>query len=1169
MKTQISRDTFDSSKRYSGVYLQQGRMIVDADVNEAADITKTRLDAALGDVVASGAPRIGALSVARSGSQLVINPGRLYVDGVPARLDATGPLALTAQPDYRNPPAFALGYLKVYADVWERPVSALEDPALQDAGLHGADTATRTRTMLQVKWCEGGLNPLDLAINPTLGDSTLTLKLISTLGEPDACDPCADEVSVDERIGNYLFRVEVHEVFATGGQTHVVLKWSRDNGAEAYPWNAFPAGFDQGGWVWEWFDSDTENLAGQHFPPSERRRRGQLQESFTRPVSPAPNAFVRQWDGIAEINLSTQTLVAGRCVDRGTVLSTALDASSHGYVRFDTVSGVVLMRLDLMELQLGYRSGGALRHFLAGDYWQVAVREAVDKSGDTVLGRLAPEPPRGVRHHYLLLAETDNAGNVQPFTDARRRQMGFPPLTDLRAADVGFTDHCSGLYGGAQNVQAALDALCGLGAEDVGYTVPGCGTQAAPSVASLMTATLPGFPDLDGLPKSPSVKDMLDALMCHLNAARLPYAPAALAARWNDIQEGGAAPLTVQQAIDDLAANLDAGDIVANVDACVDGTSSGSSTLRELMTITPGVHKVQELLGLLLCDLRATHLPLDRSRISCNEIKIDPNVVTVQDAIDKLCQTMGQGCEITVSPGELQKVLTDFAESASLDISLCLMPGEHKLPTDLVVTGKRGIRMRGHAAANVLVSLSGVLTLAANEVVLDGLSFGMVGAIYYPPFQGAQLDLRSNHIRSTGCSYGRISSTFTQRPMVLLEPGDENGRVDWQDNLMLDFLLYVGDQSGPGPETGGETDTGLVRPSDDLLDKIRDRPRFDSDLADLILKLPEPDRIDLGMAITSGTPPVIATRIAKTGPTLKAVPKGSIPGQAQAEKLAEKPTAAKTAAKPTAKSAKAAKATTKATTSTRVKAAAAPAPVTAEATRIVAGQITKPSPVDLAKMDKLGHLVADKDLTHEALTAQLQEGPIGWGFTLYPNLALGVASHRMTVSLRGNLLAGYVLFMNELELWETGDVPRTDLQVDKTRDVVAPGGGALTIEGNTLIRLMSLVPVTPADTWPSGGIAGASSATLSGNALTDSSHSLVARKLAVQGNEFTADATQHVDAPLALLMVNQVSVVGNVGDEVYVRDDKGNIIGIVTLPEIKVSTVHMRATSNFMTVSQI
>ena len=42
MKTQISRDSFNSDKRYSGVYLQQGRMITDADWNEETEISRRR-----------------------------------------------------------------------------------------------------------------------------------------------------------------------------------------------------------------------------------------------------------------------------------------------------------------------------------------------------------------------------------------------------------------------------------------------------------------------------------------------------------------------------------------------------------------------------------------------------------------------------------------------------------------------------------------------------------------------------------------------------------------------------------------------------------------------------------------------------------------------------------------------------------------------------------------------------------------------------------------------------------------------------------------------------------------------------------------------------------------------------------------------------------------------
>ena len=34
MKTQLSRNSFDAKKRYSGIYQQMGRMLTDADWNE-------------------------------------------------------------------------------------------------------------------------------------------------------------------------------------------------------------------------------------------------------------------------------------------------------------------------------------------------------------------------------------------------------------------------------------------------------------------------------------------------------------------------------------------------------------------------------------------------------------------------------------------------------------------------------------------------------------------------------------------------------------------------------------------------------------------------------------------------------------------------------------------------------------------------------------------------------------------------------------------------------------------------------------------------------------------------------------------------------------------------------------------------------------------------------
>ncbi|MBT8341822.1 MAG: hypothetical protein HKP58_10085 [Desulfatitalea sp.] len=57
MKAEISRDSFDEDKTYSGVYQQQGRMLTDADWNEMVRILKHRMDKTVGAAIDSGSPR--------------------------------------------------------------------------------------------------------------------------------------------------------------------------------------------------------------------------------------------------------------------------------------------------------------------------------------------------------------------------------------------------------------------------------------------------------------------------------------------------------------------------------------------------------------------------------------------------------------------------------------------------------------------------------------------------------------------------------------------------------------------------------------------------------------------------------------------------------------------------------------------------------------------------------------------------------------------------------------------------------------------------------------------------------------------------------------------------------------------------------------------------------
>ncbi|ABI57089.1 DUF6519 domain-containing protein [Alkalilimnicola ehrlichii MLHE-1] len=643
MKTQTSQPSHRDHGQYSGVYLQQGRMITDADWNALGEIGQRRLVGALWDAIASGAPREGGLRLSDD-SGLRLHPGVLYVGGVPARLTGDGPLAPGEQPDYPDPPPFDGRDLTLYADVWERPVTALEDPALMDPALHGADTSSRGETLLQVKWCPRGLDPADPAVNPPLGDAPLALRLRHIVVGDDPCDPCASEMNLDERIGNYLFRVEVHDLFLDeAGERQLVLKWSRDNGAEAHQADNVPEGFDRGDWVWEFFDEASERTLGRHFPEDYRPRRGRLTPAFERPPEGEPRAFVRQWDGFLQLNLDRPALVSG--VDRGAELDPELDPDAHGWAGID--AGVLAVNGERLELRLAF----ADRQFLPGDCWQAAVREAVQGPGDYVLGdEHTGEPPRGVRHRYLPLGELDGDGALVPHGDAERRRFNFPPLTDLAAADVGFSERCEALYRGAENVQQALDALCDIAAEHIAYRLPDCEGEEVTVKRLLAEALAERWPDIDRDGRL-SVRDMLDGLLCHLDSAALPH----------DVPE------------------------------CRDGRRS----LRERLRIPAGRTTTAEPLNRLLCDTTADHLPLGRETELCPDLDRE-GVETVQDALNTLCgRSGGGGCAQVVEPGELARTLKVLIEERRESIWLCLKPGVHEIPADLALHTARHIRISG------------------------------------------------------------------------------------------------------------------------------------------------------------------------------------------------------------------------------------------------------------------------------------------------------------------------------------------------------------------------------------------------------------------------------------------------------------------------------------------
>ncbi|WP_250292294.1 DUF6519 domain-containing protein [Streptomyces atroolivaceus] len=275
MHVDLSRDTFRPERRYSAVLAQQGRVQLDADANEQAAIQLHLARTTTADLVGQhGGPRgatgfeVGFLGGSRELDDLSVGGGRYYVDGI--LLDATRPepgvpadedaddtetpatWTYWDQPDgYRDPerPGDRLPsqfpYL-VRLKVWERSVTAAEDPSLREVALGPAmpDTAARVRTVWQVLPLPG--SQLELEDGATKDQVREAFARWAAAQEPTARmaarserpehadeDPCLVDPEARYRgPENQMYRVEIHE---GGPAEEATFKWSRENGSVTLP----------------------------------------------------------------------------------------------------------------------------------------------------------------------------------------------------------------------------------------------------------------------------------------------------------------------------------------------------------------------------------------------------------------------------------------------------------------------------------------------------------------------------------------------------------------------------------------------------------------------------------------------------------------------------------------------------------------------------------------------------------------------------------------------------------------------------------------------------------------------------------------------------------------------------------------------------------------------
>ena len=501
MNGDFSRVTFNPFKYFTRVVLQQGRVQTDADGNEqtaillhhlrilAADLigqhggpqdvftgqgnqrTVTRRNCGFAIIAAHkvnanttnffpsedvlSADERAKLKQTTDRIPLQITTGHYYVDGL---LCENEEYRRYSEQPYLPRPEDELSDLKngiyfFYVDVWERLVTALDDPMIREVALGGADTAARAKLIWQVKIAPES-NLLTPDVNCTnFNDIWPDLRKLlepNNRGRLSAMAKASDGGGGDDvcitapearyrGIENQLYRVEVHR----GGpaldssdpnqQTPATFKWSRDNATVVATLKHregdrlivsglrdFSRWFTAGSWVE--ITHEALELSGR---PGTLVRLAKV-EGETLTIDPytttetiyeagtdfedAPirNLKVRRWDHTQQDD----------------------DLLQDGAIPID--EGVLIDLEDGVQIQFAENTPAT--QYRSGDYWLIPARVATGdvewpkqpapdpRDNTKTIEVPKPIPPHGVEHHYAPLALlTLDGGHVTVVVDLRHK----------------------------------------------------------------------------------------------------------------------------------------------------------------------------------------------------------------------------------------------------------------------------------------------------------------------------------------------------------------------------------------------------------------------------------------------------------------------------------------------------------------------------------------------------------------------------------------------------------------------------------------------------------------------------------------------------------------------------------------------------------------------------
>lgn len=461
MKADFSRLTFQKRNHYRRVLNQQGRVEIDADGNEQIAIDDHICATTSTDVIGQagypdgtlpgGAPVGGfALGIGTNGTDLTISAGRMYVDGLLLENDAQ--TTLLTQPDMPGVTLAELGVAQagayaVYLDVWERLITALDNPLIRETALGGPDTSVRTKLVWQVKLFPAPTSGAAALTCANVGDpwvaaAATTGTLAASSSAPGSDLPCILPPETGyQSLQNQLYRAEIH----TGGQADdtATFKWSRENGSVVCLITAPPSsngapppttvtgptfyvtglitdpslGLAQGDWV-ELTDDNTELINGA----------GTLYQVATPPTNGLVTLTITGTQTTPTVTLALHPKLR-RWDQSGTGLT-------NGVVPVTTAAPI--------ELEGGVQVQFSSGTYQVGDYWLIPARTATSIQQGYVqwpvdANNPVPQPPVGIKHHYATLGlvefttttEPGTFGGLGGATKPTDCRLPFPPLTGL------------------------------------------------------------------------------------------------------------------------------------------------------------------------------------------------------------------------------------------------------------------------------------------------------------------------------------------------------------------------------------------------------------------------------------------------------------------------------------------------------------------------------------------------------------------------------------------------------------------------------------------------------------------------------------------------------------------------------------------------------------------